>query len=104
MKPQLPRDSGNDTVQAVCPVSTTTLNSSGSSQRVTLPVTTDIVRIASTVDLYVEFGGASVNATSSSMLFPAGAEVFSTIDLSITHIAILNVGATPGVVSISKMV
>lgn len=100
----LPRDVGNATIQAVFPVASSNMAVSGSTARVALPTETNIVRIASTVDVYLEFGGSGVNATSSSMLFPAGAEIFSCIDNSVTHVAALIVGAVPGTLSATKMV
>lgn len=103
-EPRLPRDSGSVAIQAVFPKSTVSLPVSGSTSRVQLPADTGVVRIASTVDVYLEFGGGSVNATTSSMLFPAGAEVFSCEDNAVTHVAALLVGATPGTLTASKMV
>lgn len=102
--PRLPRDTGNVAVQALFPVATTSLSVSASTSRIAMPANTNVVRIASTVDVYLEFGGSGVVATSSSMLFPAGAEVFSCVDDSITHVAAMLVGATPGTLTASKMV
>lgn len=101
--PQMVRDTSGAAVQALLPASTVALSVSGSSSRVEMPADTNLVRIASSVDCYVEFGGASVAATSSSMLFPAGAEVFNVNRTDITHVAALLVGATPGVLTASKM-
>ncbi|HEY9817688.1 MAG TPA: hypothetical protein V6D20_18065 [Candidatus Obscuribacterales bacterium] len=102
--PNLVRDNNGGAVQALLPDTTVSGASSGSSSRLALPTSTSLVRLASSVDVYVELGGAGVNATSSSMLFPAGAEVFSVFPASITHVAFLLVGATPGVFSATKMV
>ena len=103
-EPRLPRDSGSVAIQAVFPISTVSLPVSASSARVQLPTNTGVVRIASNVDVYLEFGGSGVTATTSSMLFPAGAEVFSCEDNAVTHVAALIVGATPGVLTASKMI
>ncbi len=102
--PRLPRDTGSAAIQAVFPVATTTLSVSAPTARIAMPPNTNVVRIASNVDVYLEFGGSGVNATSSSMLFPAGAEVFSCVDDNVTHVAAMLVGATPGVLTASKMV
>ena len=101
--PQLVRDTSGTAVQALLPSGNTTQTTSGSSQRITLPNDTKLVRIASTVDVYVAFGGSGVNASSSSMLFPIGAEIFNIHDPLITHVAFLQVGAIPGVFSATKM-
>lgn len=101
--PQLVRDTSGTAVQALLPQGNTNLTTSGSSQRITLPSDTRLVRIACTVDAYIEFGGSGVNATSSSMLFPIGAEVFNIQNPTITHVAVLHVGTTPGIFSATKM-
>lgn len=103
MKPQMVRDTNGDVVQALLPSTTASLSVTGSSARVALPTSTDLVRIAASVDVYIEFGGSGVTATSSSMLFPAGAEIFNVQDASITHVAALLVGATPGALTATKM-
>lgn len=103
MKPQMVRDTSGGVVQALLPSTNVALSVTGSSARVELPTSTDLVRIAATVDVYLEFGGSGVVATSSSMLFPAGAEIFNVQDAAITHVAALIVGATPGVLSATKM-
>lgn len=102
-KPQMVRDTSGGMVQALSPVATVSLSVSGSSSRVALTDPISLVRLASTVDCYVKFGNSGVTATSSDMLFPAGAEVFAVEDPAITHVAAILVGATPGVLSATKM-
>jgi hypothetical protein len=102
-RPQMVRDTSGGMVQALYPVSNATLNVSGSSSRVAMADPISLVRIAANVDCYLKFGNSSVVATSSDMLFPAGAEVFSVEDPAITHVAAILVGATPGVVTATKM-
>jgi hypothetical protein len=101
--PTLVKDSGA-AIQAVRPDLNVSSVTSGSSQRVAFPADTSVVRIASTVDLYIAFGNSAVTASSASMLFPVGAEVFSVQPDGITHVAFIQVGATPGVFSATKMV
>lgn len=103
-QPQLVRDTSGTAVQALLPSGNTTLSTTGSSQRITLPADTRLVRLATTVDTYVAFGTATVTASTSSMLFPIGAEIFNINDVAITHVAFVHVGATPGVFSATKMV
>lgn len=102
-KPQMVRDTSGGMVQALSPVATVSLSVSGSSSRVALTDPISLVRLASNVDCYVKFGNSAVTATSSDMLFPAGAEIFAVEDPSITHVAALLVAATPGVLSATKM-
>jgi hypothetical protein len=101
--PQLVRDTSGAAVQALLPDSTSVLSVSGSTSRVAMPDSTNLVRIATTIDVYLAFGDGSVTATSSSMLFPAGAEVFNVNKTPWTHVAALMVGATPGPLTATKM-
>lgn len=102
-KPQMVRDTSGGVVQALTPVATVSLSLSGSSTRVAMTDPVSLVRIASNVDCYVKFGNSSVTATTSDMLFPAGAEVFAVEDPATTHVAAILVGATPGVLTATKM-
>ena len=102
--PSMPRDNGNAAVQALCPYSTTVLSVSSSSARVALPTNSRVVRLACNQDIHVAFGDNTVTATTNSMLFPFGAEVFNIAPLGATHIAALTTGATPGVLTITIMV
>ncbi len=105
MKPTLPRDVNSSSIQALFPVATVNLSiSSGGQVRGTLPDFTDLVRIAVNQDCYVEFGGSGVVATTSSMFFPIGAEVFACTDNGITHVSILGTQVAAGIASVSKMV
>jgi hypothetical protein len=75
------------------------------SARTALPtgcVAGDILRIASSQDCYIKFGTVTVTATTSDILFLAGAE-FLKVPAGATHIAAIRVGAD-GVVQVTKMV
>jgi hypothetical protein len=75
------------------------------SNRTALPtgcVAGDILRIASSQDCYVKFGTVTVTATTSDVLFLAGAE-FMKVPAGATHIAGIRVGAD-GVLQVTKMV
>ena len=102
--PQMVRDTSGAAVQALLPDATSTLSLSGASGRVILPTNTNLVRIATTVDCYIAFGDSSVVATTNSMLFPTGADVFNVNRSDITHVAAILVGARPGVLTATKMV
>jgi ribosomal protein L11 methylase PrmA len=58
--------------------------------------------MACTGNVYVEFGTGSAVATTSSILFPAGVEMFA-LPQDITHVAVLQVGASSGVFSVNRM-
>lgn len=101
----LVKDADGDGVQALVPISTSTQTISNAGQvRFTLAADTRLVRIAANIDCYIKFGDSSVVATSSDLLFPTGAEVFSVNQMGYTHVSILGLGATPGVASVTKMV
>jgi hypothetical protein len=75
------------------------------SARTALPTGTvegDIVRIASSQDCYIKFGTVTVTATTSDILFLAGAE-FLKVPYGATHVAAIRVGSD-GVVQVTKMV
>lgn len=85
MSVHLVKDTDGDSVQALIPISTTTNTvSNGGAVRYTLATDTRLVRISSTADCYIKFGDSGVTATSSDMVFPIGAEVFSVNQLSIS--------------------
>jgi hypothetical protein len=102
-KPQMVYDTSGSAVQALQPDQNVTLNVTTSSARVTLPTNTSLVRIACLVDVYLEFGGSSVTATTSSMLFPAGTEIFNIQAATTTHVAALLVGTTSTTLHATKM-
>ena len=83
--PQLVRDSSGAPVQALRPAETAALSVSGTTARVAVPSGSNIARLAATGDVHVAFGDSSVEATTSSMFFPAGVEVFNAI--AYTHVA-----------------
>ena len=103
LRPQMVRDTSGGVVQALQPTENVTLNVTTSSARVQLPSDTELVRIAALVDVYLQFGGSGVTATTSSMLFPAGTEVFNTQDAATTHVAALLVGTSSSTLTATKM-
>jgi hypothetical protein len=103
LKPQMVRDTSGGVVQALQPTENVTLNVTISSARVQLPSDTELVRIATLVDVYLQFGGSGVTATTSSMLFPAGTEVFNTQAATTTHVAALLVGTASSTLTATKM-
>lgn len=103
-KPQMVRDTNGTAVQALYPLSTAVLAVSGTTARVILPAATELVRVACTGDCHIEFGGSGVTATTSSMLFPAGAEVFNVQDANITYIAAIAAsGVSSATLTATKM-
>jgi hypothetical protein len=102
--PQLVRDTSGAAVQALLPDTTVTIATSGSSQSVAMPSNTLLSRLAANVDVFVAFGNSGVTATTSSMLFPSGAEVFNVQKTGWTHVAVLNAGVTSGVFTLTKIV
>jgi hypothetical protein len=100
----LPRDNNSQVIQALHPSSSVNGSiSSAGAVRLTLPANTEIVRAASTMNCYLKFGDSAVVATSSDLLFPVGAEVFSIKNQGFTHVSILGIEATPGAACISRM-
>jgi hypothetical protein len=102
--PQMVRDTNNASVQALYPQSSVALALTGSSSRVAMPENTRLIRIATDVPCYIAFGNSSVVASAASMFFPPGVEVFTCEDDTITHVAAVLSGATPGIFSATKMV
>lgn len=102
-KPQMVRDTAGGLVQALRPSTNVSLSVTTSSARVALPSETALIRIATTVDVYLAFGNSGVTATTSSMLFPAGTEVFTIDDDNITHVAAVLVASTSGPLTATKM-
>ncbi len=102
MNEALQRDHNGVAVQSLYPTEAVNVAMSASSQALTLPVSAKFIRVACTGNVYIEFGTGSVVATTSSVLFPAGVEMFSVPD-AVTHVAVLQVGASSGVFSINRM-
>jgi hypothetical protein len=102
MSSTLIRDGNNSVVQALFPQSAVTVALSGTSQELAIPAGTTFLRVAATGNVWIAFGAGSATATTSSILFPGGVEVFP-IPLDITHMAVLQVGASAGYVSINRM-
>jgi hypothetical protein len=98
----LQRDLNSVPVQSLIPQSPVSVALSGSSQLLAIPAGTKFLRVAATGNAWIEFGTGSAVATTSSLLFPGGVEVFP-ITNEITHLAVLQVGASTGFISINRM-
>lgn len=106
----LPKDSENNVIPAVRlkPDGAHTINATATSARnaVAFAADTQVISFYATVPVYMKFGGASVSATSADHYFPAGVYY----DFSIgggkvshyTHVAVLRVGSSDGVVYVSE--
>lgn len=106
----LPKDSENNVIPAVRLKASGAhaINATSTSARnsTAFAADTQVISFYATVPVYMKFGGASVAATSSDHYFPAGVYY----DFSIgggkvghyTHVAVLRVGSSDGVVYISE--
>ena len=89
----LPRDNDSVPIQALSPALTGTIHlaaTEAADDSAALPSGTDVVRIASEGQVFLAFGGSSVDAAdgqSDSFLFPAGAEILFLRDTSYTWVA-----------------
>lgn len=64
----------------------------------------DVVRVACTIDAYIEFGfGSEATADTTSVLMPAGVEYFR-IPTGATHLSAIRVGSVDGVLDVAKAV
>lgn len=102
MSGTLQRDLNSVPVQSLIPLSPISVALSGTSQLLAIPSGTKFLRVAATGNAWIEFGTGSATATTSSLLFPGGVEVFP-ISSDITHLAVLQVGASTGYISINRM-
>lgn len=102
MSASLARDQNNQPVSALFPLGATSVAVSASSQQLVIPPNTSFLRVSGTANVWLEFGTAGVTATTSSLLFPGGVEVFP-ISSDITHVACLQVGTSAGYFSINRM-
>jgi hypothetical protein len=100
--PSLGRDGNNVPVQALYPAAPVNVTISGVSQLLVIPTATQFLRVASTGNVYLEFGTSGAVATTASALFPAGSEMFK-IPSGVTHVAAIQVGAATGILSINRM-
>mgnify|MGYP000494090815 CR=1 FL=1 len=100
--PILGRDGNNSPVQALYPASPVNVTISGVSQLLAIPTGTKFLRVAATGNVYLEFGTSGATATTASVLFPAGTEMFKIVD-GVTHVATIQVGAATGILSINRM-
>lgn len=98
----LSRDKNGIPIQALSPISAVSVALSGTSQALAVPADTSMIRIAATGNAWIAFGTSGVEATTSSILFPGGVEVFP-LPSGTTHIACLQVGAATGYFSINRM-
>ncbi len=102
----LPLDRNSQAVQVLGPGNYAAgFACTATSARTALPtgcVAGDILRIASSQDCYIKFGTSTVTATTSDILFLAGAE-FMKVPALATHVAAIRLGAD-GVVQVSKMI
>jgi hypothetical protein len=102
MSIDLVRDSNGGAIQVLSPTNAVSVALSGTSQLLAVPADTKVLRLAATGNTWVAFGNSGVVATTSSLLFPGGVEVFS-IATGTTHVACLQVGAAVGYFSINRM-
>ena len=98
------KDVNNHPIQAVEPVSASVAKASisGSSVQLTIPTGSVLIRCASNNNCYIEFG-TNPTATTNSMLFPAGVEIFR-VPAGATKIAVIQDGAVTGTFQVTKMV
>ena len=99
----LPRDANSGVLQALAPVESVVNNINTTAVRYALPTNTDVVRLAVTQNAHIKFGDSGVTATTSDLVFPTGAELFSVKNRGFTHVSILSTSATPSAASVTKM-
>lgn len=102
---QLPQDVDSRPIQVLSPTesSVANLTISGASVKVALPSGAQIVEIASADLCRMAFGDSNVTASSTSRLVPAGVSVYR-VPTGASHIACIQVGASSGGVTITKLV
>ena len=98
----LPRDMLGWPIQAMAPGTTAVVAIGAASANVALPANAEVVRLAGNNNCHINFGTSGVTATTSSMLFPTGAEIFK-VPAGATHVACIQSGAVTGSVTITKM-
>ena len=87
MSATLQRDVNSQPVQSLQPVSPTSVSISGTSQLLAIPANTKFFRMAATGAVWFDIGTSSVVATTSSLLFPPGVDVFP-VSEGATHVAV----------------
>ena len=101
----MPSDLSADPIQVLSLNGTPkNLQASATTNSTTLPTNVSggwVIRVASTEDCYINFGGSGVTATTSSYLFPKGVEYLK-VPKGATHIAVVRVVVT-GIVSITNV-
>ena len=100
--PTLVRDTGGAPVQAVKPTTNATFATSTTSARVAIPTDGVVFRVASNASGFIAFGDSGITASTSSMVFPAGVEVFNLKDTGHTHVAFI-LGTGSGNFSITSL-
>jgi len=85
------------------PASVSVASIGATSDRVSVPAGSDIVRIASNKPCYFTFGDETVEADGTSSLFPGGVEMFR-VPSGATHIAFIQDGVVTGVATVTRMV
>lgn len=102
MSATLLRDNNGQPVHALQPFNPGSVVLSATSQALAIPTDSKFIRVAATGASWVAFGTSGVVATTSSILFPPGVEVFPVPD-GVTHVAVIQVGASTGYFSINRM-
>jgi len=101
-KPVLERDKNGVPIQSLAPEFIINLTLGAASSINILPVNTKVLRLTATQECWLAFGGATIVATTSGILFPAGVEIF-TVPEAATYIAALQ-NATGGTLNVCAMV
>ena len=99
----LPVDQFGVPIQALAPSTVINTDVDGTTDRSVLTTNSDIVEIATTVDVYLLFGDSSVTVSSSTgQFFPKGSVVYR-IPAGATHISYIQ-AATGGRITITTLV
>lgn len=100
----MPVDRDGAKVQTLAIGTTVSEDVDGVSDSFALPASPgDVIRVASTTDCYINFGGSGVSASASACpVFPSGAEIM-VVPEGAGYIAFVQVSGA-GVISVSKMV
>lgn len=104
---RLPQDRNSQVIQVLSPVQSTSVNgtSTAASARLTVPVTSEIILVSNTEDIWAKFGDVTVSIAvggeANSFLFLAGERAVQT-PIGITHLAFLR-RVNDGVVCLTNM-
>jgi len=105
MNADLPKDVDGHSIQTLAPVESTVAQVviAGGNQRVALPTGANIIEIACNDVCRIKLGDSTVDATSgTSRIFPPGAAVYR-VPSGATHLAVTQVGASSGFVTVCEM-